>query len=224
MWRILSHGAMHSPQSRPGKATKTSRSQPVPRLSSKRRADGSMAVSRGRGTRFRGNCDSTKTFGYIASQIRAVRALARERPDVLIDGTHRRSIWREADGRSVGIIDQTRLPHKVVTLRLATLADAAHAISAMQTRGAPLIGAVAAYGMCLALPEDTSDEALERAYCCLVATRPTAVTSNGRSTRSWPPCATGRAANASPPAMPALLKSARRTSRSISASAATASQ
>jgi methylthioribose-1-phosphate isomerase len=102
-------------------------------------------------------------------------ALTRERSYVLIDGTHRRSIWREADGRSVGIIDQTRLPHKVVTLRLMTLADAAHAISAMQTRGAPLIGAVAAYGMCLALQDDASDESLERAYRCLVATRPTAV-------------------------------------------------
>ncbi len=94
---------------------------------------------------------------------------------MLIDGTHRRSIWREADGRSVGIIDQTKLPHAVVTLRLATLGDAAHAISAMQTRGAPLIGAVAAYGMCLGLQDDASDEALERAYRCLVATRPTAV-------------------------------------------------
>ena len=94
---------------------------------------------------------------------------------MLIDGTHRRSIWREADGRSVGIIDQTKLPHAVVTLRLATLGDAAHAICAMQTRGAPLIGAVAAYGLCLALQDDASDEALERAYRCLIATRPTAV-------------------------------------------------
>jgi methylthioribose-1-phosphate isomerase len=102
-------------------------------------------------------------------------AHTRERRSVLIDGTHRRSIWREADGRSVGIIDQTKLPHTVVPLRLATLAQAAHAISAMQTRGAPLIGAVAAYGMCLALQDDASDEAMERAYRCLVATRPTAV-------------------------------------------------
>jgi methylthioribose-1-phosphate isomerase len=94
---------------------------------------------------------------------------------VLIDGTHRRSIWREPDSKSVGIIDQTRLPHSVAMLRLTTLGDAAHAISAMQTRGAPLIGAVAAYGMCLALQDDASDEALERAYLCLIATRPTAV-------------------------------------------------
>jgi methylthioribose-1-phosphate isomerase len=94
---------------------------------------------------------------------------------MLIDGKPRRSIWLEADGKSVGIIDQTRLPHAFATLRLATLADAAHAISSMQTRGAPLIGAVAAYGMCLASQEDTSDEGVEAAYRRLVATRPTAV-------------------------------------------------
>ena len=94
---------------------------------------------------------------------------------MLIDGKHRRSIWLEDDGKSVGIIDQTRLPHAFATLRLVTLADAAHAISSMQTRGAPLIGAVAAYGMCLALQEDTSDDALERGYRLLVGTRPTAV-------------------------------------------------
>jgi methylthioribose-1-phosphate isomerase len=94
---------------------------------------------------------------------------------MLIDGIHRRSIWLESDGKSVGIIDQTRLPHAFAVLRLATLADAAHAISSMQTRGAPLIGAVAAYGMCLALQEDTSDEGIESAYRRLVATRPTAV-------------------------------------------------
>jgi methylthioribose-1-phosphate isomerase len=94
---------------------------------------------------------------------------------MLIDGKHRRSIWLEADGKSVGIIDQTRLPHAFATLRLETVADAAHAIASMQTRGAPLIGAVAAYGMCLALQYDTSDEGVELAYRRLVATRPTAV-------------------------------------------------
>jgi methylthioribose-1-phosphate isomerase len=94
---------------------------------------------------------------------------------MLIGGRHTRSIWLEADGRSVGILDQTKLPHTLSTLRLATVGDAAHAISSMQTRGAPLIGAVAAYGMCFALQEDTSDEGLERAYDLLVATRPTAV-------------------------------------------------
>jgi methylthioribose-1-phosphate isomerase len=86
-----------------------------------------------------------------------------------------RSIWIEPDGWSVGIIDQTKLPHAMKTVRLATLADAVHAICAMQTRGAPLIGAVAAYGLGLALREDPSDTALEQAYGMLLATRPTAV-------------------------------------------------
>jgi methylthioribose-1-phosphate isomerase len=92
-----------------------------------------------------------------------------------VDGRHTRSIWVEADGRTVGIIDQTQLPHRFATERLATLAEAAHAISSMQVRGAPLIGATAAYGICLALRDDASDEALERAYAVLLATRPTAI-------------------------------------------------
>jgi methylthioribose-1-phosphate isomerase len=86
-----------------------------------------------------------------------------------------RTIWVEPDGWSVGIIDQTALPHRFVTARLTSLAQAAHAIRAMLVRGAPLIGAAAAYGICLALREDTSDEALERAYALLLATRPTAI-------------------------------------------------
>jgi methylthioribose-1-phosphate isomerase len=92
-----------------------------------------------------------------------------------IEGRHTRSVWLEPDGWSVGILDQTRLPHRVERLRLATCADTAHAIASMQTRGAPLIGAVAAYGICLALRQDASDEALERAYKALLATRPTAI-------------------------------------------------
>ncbi len=92
-----------------------------------------------------------------------------------VDGKHTRSIWLEPDGWSVGVIDQTVLPHRFATLRLTTLADAAHAITSMQVRGAPLIGAAAAYGVCLALRADASDEALERAYATLLATRPTAI-------------------------------------------------
>ena len=92
-----------------------------------------------------------------------------------VDGKAMRSIWVEPDGWSVGVIDQTALPHRFATARLATLQDAAHAIRAMVIRGAPLIGATAAYGVCLALREDASDEALERAYATLIATRPTAI-------------------------------------------------
>jgi methylthioribose-1-phosphate isomerase len=92
-----------------------------------------------------------------------------------VDGQAMRSIWLEPDGWSVGVIDQTVLPHRFKTARLATLDEAAHAISAMTIRGAPLIGATAAYGICLALRADASDDALDRAYATLLATRPTAI-------------------------------------------------
>ena len=80
-----------------------------------------------------------------------------------IGGKSYRTIWLNDDGWSVEIIDQTKLPHRFETITLRTLADAARAISTMQVRGAPLIGATAAYGVALALREDASDEALDRA-------------------------------------------------------------
>jgi methylthioribose-1-phosphate isomerase len=92
-----------------------------------------------------------------------------------VDGKNTRSIWLEADDWSVGVIDQSQLPHRFATIRLTTLDDAARAIATMQVRGAPLIGATAAYGVCLALRADASDEALERAVAKLMATRPTAI-------------------------------------------------
>jgi methylthioribose-1-phosphate isomerase len=92
-----------------------------------------------------------------------------------VDGKPMRTIWLEPDGWSVGVIDQTALPHRLVVARLTTLQEAAHAIRAMVIRGAPLIGATAAYGMGLAMREDASDEGLERAYATLLATRPTAI-------------------------------------------------
>ena len=92
-----------------------------------------------------------------------------------VNGKPTRTIWLEPDGWSVGIIDQTVLPHRFATLRVATLEAMTHAIKSMQVRGAPLIGAAAAYGVCLALRADTSDEGLERAYTVLHATRPTAI-------------------------------------------------
>jgi methylthioribose-1-phosphate isomerase len=92
-----------------------------------------------------------------------------------IDGKETRSIWLECDGQSVGIIDQTQLPHRFVIAQIKTLDDAARAIKTMQVRGAPLIGATAAYGIWLSLRDDTSDESLERAYAVLLATRPTAI-------------------------------------------------
>ena len=92
-----------------------------------------------------------------------------------VRGRPMRTIWLAEDGWSVEIIDQTQLPHAFVTRRLESLADAAHAIRAMLVRGAPLIGATAAYGLALALRSDASDKTLVQAGETLLATRPTAV-------------------------------------------------
>ena len=92
-----------------------------------------------------------------------------------VRGRAMRTIWPAGSGRTVEIIDQTRLPHELVIVGLETVDDAAHAIATMQVRGAPLIGAAAAYGMALAAAEDPSDNGLEAAMAKLAATRPTAV-------------------------------------------------
>ena len=92
-----------------------------------------------------------------------------------VDGRHLRSIWLETNGWSVSAIDQRRLPHDFVVARLTTCNSAADAIRSMLVRGAPLIGATAAYGMALAMRADGSDAALDHAYDTLIATRPTAV-------------------------------------------------
>ncbi|HYD29470.1 MAG TPA: S-methyl-5-thioribose-1-phosphate isomerase [Azospirillaceae bacterium] len=92
-----------------------------------------------------------------------------------VDGVAYRTIWLAADGWSVEIIDQTRLPHAFTVARLTTLEEAAHAIRAMLVRGAPLIGATAAYGVALALHADASDANLAHACDVLAGTRPTAI-------------------------------------------------
>src|ERR1700709_1944664 len=92
-----------------------------------------------------------------------------------VEGRHIRVIWRDPDGWAVGAIDQRRLPHDFVVARLTTCDAAADAIRSMLVRGAPLIGATAAYGMALAMRTDGSDAALDRAYRTLIATRPTAI-------------------------------------------------
>jgi methylthioribose-1-phosphate isomerase len=92
-----------------------------------------------------------------------------------VNDRHYRSIWLAADGETVEIIDQTRLPFAFAIARLSDLEDAACAIEVMQVRGAPLIGATAAYGMALAMRSDPSDLSLEGAADRLRRTRPTAV-------------------------------------------------
>ncbi len=92
-----------------------------------------------------------------------------------INGVHFRSIWLSDNGWSVRILDQRQLPWRVEIAELTTAEAAARAIKDMWTRGAPLIGATAAYGLCLGLRADPSDVALENNYKALLATRPTAV-------------------------------------------------
>jgi methylthioribose-1-phosphate isomerase len=92
-----------------------------------------------------------------------------------VDGRHFRSIWLEPDGWSVAAIDQRRLPHEFIVARWTSAAEAGEAIRTMLVRGAPLIGATAAYGVALAMRTDSSDPALDQAYQMLIATRPTAI-------------------------------------------------
>lgn len=91
-----------------------------------------------------------------------------------IVGRNYRTIWPVGDD-TVAAIDQTRLPFEFATVQLKSAEDAAHAIRSMVVRGAPLIGATAAYGIALAMCHDASDENLDCACDLLIATRPTAV-------------------------------------------------
>ncbi|MFN0192543.1 MAG: S-methyl-5-thioribose-1-phosphate isomerase [Aestuariivirga sp.] len=92
-----------------------------------------------------------------------------------VSGKHYRTIGVTAEGWPVEIIDQTKFPHRFETAILRTMDEAAVAIRDMLVRGAPLIGATAAYGVALQMREDASDMALGRAYDVLHATRPTAI-------------------------------------------------
>ena len=92
-------------------------------------------------------------------------------------GKRWRTIWRNEDDPkgSIGVIDQRLLPHQFETLTLRTMEECAEAIRNMTIRGAPLIGATAAYGICFALRDDPSDTGFAAAYKILHATRPTAI-------------------------------------------------
>ncbi|HCI14591.1 MAG: S-methyl-5-thioribose-1-phosphate isomerase [Gallionellales bacterium GWA2_60_142] len=91
-----------------------------------------------------------------------------------VNGKPYRTIWSTADG-AVEIIDQTKLPHEFVTMRLENMRDAERAIRDMWVRGAPLIGVTAAYGVALSMKHHASDAALEASCGVLLAARPTAV-------------------------------------------------
>lgn len=92
-----------------------------------------------------------------------------------VNGQDFRGIWLDEDGSRVVIIDQTRLPHVFVTRSLASVDEAALAIRDMWVRGAPLIGATAAYGIALAMNEDASDAGLRGACDLIARARPTAI-------------------------------------------------
>ena len=92
-----------------------------------------------------------------------------------VDGTPYRSLWWNAEAEALQIIDQRWLPHDFRIEQLDSLEDFARAIRDMHVRGAPLIGATAAYGMALAMRLDPSDAALQQSWDDLNKTRPTAI-------------------------------------------------
>lgn len=92
-----------------------------------------------------------------------------------VEGVSYRTIWLDPDGWSVRIIDQTKLPWTLEVIRLTTAEQIAEAIRVMRVRGAPLIGATAAYGLALAVRADACTQAMEQAAEMLAKTRPTAV-------------------------------------------------
>ncbi|GIT86037.1 S-methyl-5-thioribose-1-phosphate isomerase [Roseobacter sp. OBYS 0001] len=92
-----------------------------------------------------------------------------------IDGTHYRSLWWNSENNVLEIIDQRWLPHEFRVIPVAAMQDFADAIYEMRVRGAPLIGATAAYGMALAMAEDASDANMDAAWTFLEKTRPTAI-------------------------------------------------
>jgi methylthioribose-1-phosphate isomerase len=94
---------------------------------------------------------------------------------MILEGAHTRSIRPTDDGLGVCILDQRQLPWEVRWVELRTEEQAAIAIRDMWTRGAPMIGAVGAYGLAMALTIDASDAGLDAAYGRLVETRPTAI-------------------------------------------------
>jgi methylthioribose-1-phosphate isomerase len=97
------------------------------------------------------------------------------RPPMKIDGKAYRMIWRDPRDGAVRTFDQTLLPHKLQQITIGSMEDAARAILTMQVRGAPLIGATAAYGLALALERDPSDAHLAQAIELLARQRPTAI-------------------------------------------------
>ena len=92
-----------------------------------------------------------------------------------IEGKEYRTIWFDEKSQTVGIIDQTKLPHQFIIKDLKTVNDAIHAIKIMEVRGAPLIGATAAYGLVLTIIENNDQSFLNKSAENLISSRPTAI-------------------------------------------------
>ena len=92
-----------------------------------------------------------------------------------IEDKEYRTIWFDKDSQLVKIIDQTKLPHQFIIKDLKTAKDAVNAIKAMEVRGAPLIGATAAYGLVLAIIENNDQSFLKKSAENLISSRPTAI-------------------------------------------------
>ena len=90
-----------------------------------------------------------------------------------IAGKEYRTIWFE--NNVVRIIDQTKLPHQFIIKDLRTVEDSINAIKVMEVRGAPLIGATAAYGLVLAILENNDQPFLKKSAEDLISSRPTAI-------------------------------------------------
>ena len=92
-----------------------------------------------------------------------------------INGKAFRTIWFDEKDQAVKIIDQTKLPHKFEVKNLKTVKDAINAIKTMEVRGAPLIGATAAYGVVLAIMENNDPKFIKKSSEDLIKSRPTAI-------------------------------------------------
>ena len=92
-----------------------------------------------------------------------------------IEGKEYHTIWFDEKNQVVKIIDQTKLPHQFIIKDLKTVKDAINAIKTMEVRGAPLIGATAAYGLVLAIIENNDQSFLKKSSEDLINSRPTAI-------------------------------------------------
>jgi methylthioribose-1-phosphate isomerase len=92
-----------------------------------------------------------------------------------IEGKEYRTIWFDKNSQTVKIIDQTKLPHQFIIKNLETVKNAINAIKTMEVRGAPLIGGTAAYGMALAVLENSNYDFIKKSSEDLIKSRPTAI-------------------------------------------------